>query len=284
MKNIISIFALLVLSLELNAFEIKRKFSTQMTGEFEKFLEISCTAKDKNFCNQLCANDLICKVPEVLCEDCITESSQLMHSVFVDDVNLTYKADIMFIENNQLLGFLKNRKFMSMPYDFFLNKFSFNRKEILKKEFEKLCYINIESATLILTVDDKNAASQIVGVICKDSEGSVVLPINLNPEFTKQQTDFWQILNVEIGYQIAPLKLKMSTELGIAIKEIAKESVKDSAATIEISIEEPAQELIKPTACRVKQFSDGTGFADNDYYHQCIKPKIVRKKKNSRRK
>lgn len=212
MKKIISIFFLSMITLQTQGVELKSKLALGPAGEFQKFLEVSCAANDKPICNEVCNNDVLCKVPEVLCADCITQKSQLMYSIFTD-VNSIFKANMMFIDTAQLIGFLKNKKFLSIPPDLFINMFTPEKKELLKKEFEQLCYIHVESATLLTTVNENNQVDEIVGVICKDTMGSVVLPITLNPEFSNEQTDFWQKLNTELGLPINNLKLKMTTEL-----------------------------------------------------------------------
>jgi len=211
MKQILSILFFSVLSLQIQALEMKSKISADASGEIQKYLEVVCSSKDNGFCQQLCTNPAICKVSEVLCEDCVTQKSQLIYSVFTD-VNSIFKANILFVDQIQLIGFLKSTKFISIPNDLFINMFTPEKKEFLKKEFEKLCYINVQSATLLATVNEKNQADELVGVICQDNIGSVVLPISLNPEFSNQQSDFWEKLNVQIGYQTESPKLKMTTE------------------------------------------------------------------------
>lgn len=213
MKQILTLLILSLTSFQLMALEMKSKLSVDATGDLDKYLEVSCTSKDSDFCQQLCLNPVTCKVPEVLCEDCVTQKSQLIYSVFTD-VNSIFKANIMFVEPAQLLGFLKTTKFISIPHDLFINMFTPEKKESLKKEFEKLCYLNVQSATLLATVNAKNQAEDLVGVVCQDALGSVVLPIGLNPEFSNQQSDFWDKLNVQIGFHTEGLKLKMTTELG----------------------------------------------------------------------
>jgi hypothetical protein len=210
--KILPLILVIISSLNVSALEIQSQLSVQPSGEIEKFLDVTCQKNQKDFCEQLCSSDTYCKIPEILCEDCVTQKSQLMYSLFTD-VNSIFKADIMFIEPVQLIGFLKNRKFISIPHDLFINMFTPEKKDQLKKEFEKLCYINVENAILLATVNENNQATDLVGVVCKDTMGSVVLPVTLNPEFSNNQPDFWQKLNEDIGYKTESLKLKMSMEL-----------------------------------------------------------------------
>jgi hypothetical protein len=271
-KIILMIFSFLSLNTTALALELKSKIAVDPTGEIEKFLEVSCSTKDNHFCQQLCQNPITCKVPEVLCEDCVTQKSQLIYTVFTD-VNSIFKADILFIEPVQLMGFLKNSKFISIPNDLFINMFTPEKKEALKKEFEKLCYINVQSATLLATVNEQNQAEELVGVVCQDNLGSVVLPISLNPEFSNQQSDFWTKLNARIGYQTETLKLKMATELNLNTSTIIPNT--DTSVS---SVELAHRELSKSSICRIKNFTDGTSEALNkEYYDKCMTEKPRRK-------
>lgn len=271
-KKIITLLMFSFLSLQTTALELKSKIAVDSSGEIEKFLEVSCSTKDNSFCQQLCQNPTTCKVPEVLCEDCVTQKSQLIYTVFTD-VNSIFKADVLFIEPVQLMGFLKNSKFISIPNDLFINMFTPEKKEALKKEFEKLCYINVQSATLLATVNEKNQAEELVGVVCQDNLGSVVLPISLNPEFSNKENDFWAKLNAQIGYRTETLKLKMATELNL--------NTTTTAANPETSndpVELAHRELSKSSICRIKNFTDGTSEAMNkEYYDKCMAQKPRRK-------
>ncbi len=272
MKTIATLMILSFLSLQSLALEMKSKILVNGNGEIEKFLEVSCTTKDNNFCQQLCENPVTCKVPEVLCEDCVTQKSQLIYTVFTD-VNSIFKANVLFIEPVQLMGFLKNSKFISIPNDLFINMFTPEKKEALKKEFEKLCYINVQSATLLATVNEQNQAEELVGVICQDNLGSVVLPISLNPEFSNKETDFWTKLNAQIGFRTETLKLKMTTELNLNTTTTLA-SPQASNSPVELA----HRELSKSSICRIKNFTDGTSEAMNkDYYEKCMAQKPRRK-------
>ena len=267
MKQVLTIFIFSFLCFQVQGLEMKSKISADASGEIQKYLEVLCTTKDNGFCQQLCTNPVICQVPEVLCEDCVTQKSQLMYTIFTD-VNSIFKANILFVEPVQLMGFLKNTKFISIPNDLFINMFTPEKKEILKKEFEKLCYIHVESATLLATVNEKNQAEELVGVICQDTMGSVVLPVSLNPEFTSQQSDFWDKLNLQIGYRTESLKLKMTTELNL------RESTQQNSTLTFVPQIKIENELSSSSLCRIKNFTDGTSESMNkDYYEKCIKNK-----------
>ena len=305
MKKIVYLTLMMFISLSAGALELRSKMSLSDSGELSKYLEVTCT-NNTTTCQQLCGNQSICQIPEVLCEDCVSQKSQLMYTIFTD-VNSIFKADIMFISEQQLIGFLQKRRFISIPHDIFINMFTPEKKELLKKEFEKLCYINVQSATLLATVNEKNQADELVGVICKDNMGSVVLPMQLNPEFSKQESQFWDKLNTEMGLRADSLKLKMSMELDQ--KTTPPEAATDQAVKLKMSLElgatekpntqdltispstqsnlsartiehriyqtgstkkivTPAAELAneEPSICRLKRFSDGTSKAIEKEY------------------
>jgi len=305
MKKIFLALSTVLFALCTNAVELKSKLTLSDNGEMQKYLEVTCQP-NSTVCQNLCGQQQICQVPEVLCEDCVSQKSQLMYTIFTD-INSIFKADIMFISEEQLIGFLKKRKFISIPHDIFLNMFTPEKKELLKKEFEKLCYINVESATLLATVNSRNQADELVGVICKDKTGSVVLPMQLNPDFSKQQTDFWDKLNIEIGMRAESLKLKMDYELS-SLKAVpvtspiftatssketitiatpptttisaAAEPVVQQSQSKGLSMTVSSEELEKqePAICRIKNFSDGTSQSlEKEYWEKCVRGK---KKKN----
>lgn len=300
MKKIILALSTVLFALCTNAVELKSKLTLSDNGEMQKYLEVTCQP-NSTVCQNLCGQQQICQVPEVLCEDCVSQKSQLMYTIFTD-INSIFKADIMFISEEQLIGFLKRRKFISIPHDIFLNMFTPEKKELLKKEFEKLCYINVESATLLATVNSRNQADELVGVICKDKTGSVVLPMQLNPDFSKQQTDFWDKLNIEIGMRAESLKLKMDYELSShktetpapvtiqnqapviipqttvisATAEPVIQQTQSKGLRMTVSSEELEQQ--EPAICRMKNFSDGTSQSfEKEYWEKCVRGK---KKKN----
>lgn len=305
MKKIFIALSTVLFTISTYSVELKSKFTLTDTGEMYKYLEVTCQSQS-NVCQNLCGEQQTCRIPEVLCEDCVSQKSQLMYTIFTD-INSIFKADIMFISDEQLIGFLKKRKFISIPHDIFLNMFTPEKKELLKKEFEKLCYINVESATLLATVNSRNQADELVGVICKDKIGSVVLPMQLNPDFSKQQADFWDKLNTEIGLRAESLKLKMEYELdsyktapvqvtavtpaqGATTVVVPETTVINQSAepviqqetqskTLRMTVSSEALEQQEPTICRTKNFSDGTSqVLEIEYYQKCV----VNKRKKSK--
>lgn len=194
-----------------SALEINSTIAISATGQLDKSVEITCH-KNSTVCQEICAHESFCKIPEELCEDCSSDKSHLMKTVFTD-INSIFKADIEFVSDQQMIQFFKTRKFMTIPYSVFLNPFNPEKKDYLKTEFEKLCYISVKDSTLIATLNSKNQVEDLVGVICKDAFGSVILPIQFNPSYSNESKDYWKKLNEEIGVYQEGLKLKLTTEL-----------------------------------------------------------------------
>ena len=277
MKTILTTI-LFALSIQTFALDMKSKIAVDATGEIQKYLEVTCGTNEKNFCQQLCSDSTSCRIPENLCQDCVTQKSQMMYSIFTD-INTIFKSDIMFVENQQLLTFLKNKKFISIPHDLFINMFTPEKKDALKNEFEKLCQIRVQSATLLATVNEDNQADQLVGVICQDTMGSVVLPISLNPAFTNQQVDFWENLNAQIGQTTDGLKLKLTTEFGTSTAQENTYKVTDFSVSTEKSHINRTQtnlqtELSQSSVCKIRTYTDGTSPVINaELYKKCMNNK-----------
>ncbi len=277
MKTLITII-LLALTVQTFALDMKSKIAVDATGEIQKYLEVNCGSNEKNFCHQLCSDSTSCRIPENLCQDCVTQKSQMMYSIFTD-INTIFKSDIMFVENQQLLTFLKSKKFISIPHDLFINMFTPEKKEALKNEFEKLCQIRVQSATLLATVNEDNQADQLVGVICQDAMGSVVLPISLNPAFANQQPNFWENLNAQIGQTTDGLKLKLTTELSVSTRQqntykIADFTVATGKPIVIHSGLSIQTELSQSSVCKIRSYTDGTSpVINNEIYDKCMKNK-----------
>jgi uncharacterized protein YlbG (UPF0298 family) len=212
MKWFIGPFLLLNVNVS-NAITIRSQISLTDSGELRKYLEISCESHEASFCQHLCNAEKVCEVPEKLCRDCLTSKSQVFFSVF-NELNSTFKSNFAPVSNNKLLYFLKNNNFLSLPHDIFLNMFNPENKEILRKEFEQLCYIKVTDAILLATLNSQKQIEDIVGVICTDMQGtSLVLPVKLNPIFANSKSDFWDLLSAEIGEMTESLVLKMEKEI-----------------------------------------------------------------------
>lgn len=290
MKQIITVILLTILTASAQAIEIKSKIALLTSNEVQKFLEVRCDQKNSGFCENLCANAASCEIPEIICEECVSQKSQMMYTVF-NGVESIFKANIMNVEEAQLLNFLKTKKFMSIPHDTFLNMFTPQKKEQLKKEFEKLCLINVQSAVLLATIDEKNQADELVGVICQDTMGSVVLPVEMNANFSQQQAqNFWNKLNTEIGIRAEGLKLKMSEDIQLE-RHTTTETFAMKASDL------PAQSLSSASLCKIAKivnFADGTlNDMAEGYKDKCLRsqqPEVIEyaptnkaKKKKSRK-
>lgn len=203
--------ALLFLTQFSSALEINSTITLSPSGQIEKSIEITCDKKS-TACLEICENETFCKIPEELCQDCSSDKSHLMKTIFTD-VNSIFKADIQFVSEQQIVQFFKTRKFMTIPYSVFLNPFNPEKKDYIKSEFEKLCYISVKDSTLIATLNSNHEVEDLVGVICKDAFGSVILPIQFNPSYSSETKDYWEKLNEEIGVYQEGLKLKLTTEL-----------------------------------------------------------------------
>ena len=204
MKNLI---VLLTVFTSLNAFssyQIRSQLATIENNEIEKRLILTCSAEE-TICQQTCNIQKGCILKEVICEDCATQQSQLLHTVLTD-VKSKFSTDAKFVNNDYVADFFKSKKFMTVSYDSFLNYFTPEKKEELKKTYESLCYATADGAMMLLTINDNNQLEDLVGTICHYSNGrSLVLPIELNSDFSNKSINYWDRLD--------PLKLRFDFEL-----------------------------------------------------------------------
>lgn len=191
MKNIFISFSLIFLSLQAIAFSASSNIKIGPNGELLKTLSLECSPRD-SLCDQTCGNPNQCQIPETICEDCATESSALLHTIFTD-LPRVFTSEFSSVDQSQVSQFLKTKKFMTLSDDSFLNLFTPEKRSEIKTQFESLCYIQkISSALLLTTLNEQNQIDQLVGVICEDQKGqSVVLPMQFNPLFSNKRIYFW---------------------------------------------------------------------------------------------
>jgi len=191
MKKLLMAFSLIFLSLQAIAFSASSKITVSSIGELLKTLSLECSPRD-SICQQTCGNPNNCQIPETICEDCATESSALLHTIFTD-LPRVFKSEFLAVDQTQVSQFFKTKKFMTLSHDSFLNLFTPEKKNEIKAQFESLCYIqNVGSALLLTTLNEQNQIDQLVGVICRDQKGqSAVLPMQYNPMFSNKRIYFW---------------------------------------------------------------------------------------------
>jgi hypothetical protein len=292
MKKLILLTTLFVSNL-MFGFTIQSKITVSITGEIEKYLEMNCNPLRKDStCLQLCTNQVKCVIPEVICQDCGTKQSQLMYSIFTD-VNTLFKSDTKMVDTNSVISFLKNKKFISIPPDLFINMINPEKKDVLKVEFEKLCPTKVNNAILLATVNEQNKADQLVGVICNDNIGSTLLPIQLNPDFSNAKSDFWDIINGKMSQKMGDISLRLTTQLSresmhkIRGAQEISNTIERQSITIPFDdspnwiheVNQGIKEREKqnggvPSICKSHQFSDGTSQSvEEEYYQKCVKNK-----------
>lgn len=274
MAKLIYLIFTLQLCVQAFAYDVASKITIDEKGAVQKYLQLTCSSKE-NLCKKLCKNSTECKIPEVLCQECATQKSQLLYSVFTD-VNSVFQADVEFISEEQFVGFLKNRKFISIPHDLFLNMFTPENKEVIKLEFERLCVTDVSKAILLATVNSKNEADELVGVMCKDDYGTLVLPMHFNLNYSNKKSEFWNKLNAEIGYRVTEIVHKTPIKK-VPIEQKQVVSLKDTTQKVPIAKQKPKKPEV-PAFCRMKYFSDGTSAAmEKEFYEKCPKPKDGKK-------
>ncbi len=197
------------------AIDYNSKLEITSNGEISKYLEVTCNKDESTFCSRLCANNSTCSIPETLCQDCATQKSQLMYTIFTD-INSMFKSSSQSIQEAQIVNFLKTQRFLSITSDSILNWVTPENRDSLKIEFNKLCSNNAIDSTLLVTVDSQNQADQLVGIVCRNNQQASIAPVSLNPEYSLQNTNFWGLVNNQIANETETLKLKLSTELSKA--------------------------------------------------------------------
>lgn len=203
--TIISIIIFTAISSISFAYEIKTALLLNSNNEVEKQLTMTCKESDV-LCLQTCQDQKKCVLPETFCEDCATQKSQVFSMLFTD-IESILKTNIVFIDQTVVAEFFKQKKFMTVRYDSFLNYLNPEKKMEIKSKLESLCYVSVHEAYVLTTLDDNNNLNDIVGVFCQDKTNqTVLLPTFFNPLFSKKSMDFW---NEFSGAKNPPLILKM---------------------------------------------------------------------------
>jgi hypothetical protein len=242
MNKLILTLLLTTFSISGWAIDYNSKLEISSNGEINKYLEVTCNKNESTFCSRLCANESSCAIPETLCQDCTTQKSQLMYTIFTD-INSMFKSSSQSIQDAQVVQFLKTQKFLTITSDSFLNWVTPENKDALKLEFNKLCSNTAIDSTLLVTVDNQNQADQLVGIVCRNNQQASIAPVTLNPEYSLQNSNFWGVVNHQIAAETETLKLKLSIELQKA-KHVNGFSVKTDAPIILKMSDELSKESI----------------------------------------
>ncbi|MFZ3231050.1 MAG: hypothetical protein WA160_12660 [Pseudobdellovibrio sp.] len=211
MKTLLFLFSI-TLSLQTFGYQFRSQITTSPSDEIVKRLILTCKAEE-TICQEICSIRKGCILNETLCEDCATQQSQVLHTLFTD-ITSVFRTDVMFVDNKLIAEFFKRKKFMTISYDSFLNYFNPEKKSEIKATFESLCYVPVNDATILTVISDTNNLEEVIGMICHDTDrNAVILPIEMNLNFSNKNLDFWQKLNVESGFPIKGIDLKVSAKI-----------------------------------------------------------------------
>lgn len=199
------------------AFNIESLTDFNAQGDIIKNLTITCE-KDDTFCISLCEAKDQCVIPETICQDCMSPKEQVVYSAF-NEITTYLNTELSGISNQLVIYFFKNRQFMSITHNSFLNYFNPEEQSEVQKSFNQLCRIKSpRQSFLIATINPNKGIEAIVGIACTDAFGKTsIFPMINNPNFTGTQSNFWQNLAQQArnNHQFSDrvLRLKMDTEL-----------------------------------------------------------------------
>lgn len=216
MKMTIPILMLIFCNIA-QAFLIESVTDFNAQGDVIKNLTFTCE-KNEIFCKSLCEVKAHCVIPETICQDCMSPKEQVVYSAF-NEITTYLNTELSGISDPLMIYFLKNRKFMSITHNSFLNYFNPEEQSEVQKSFNQLCHIkNPQQSFLIASINQNKGIEAIVGIACTDAFGKTsIFPMINNPNFSGQQSNYWQNLaqqaRVNIQYDDRVLKLKMDVEL-----------------------------------------------------------------------
>ncbi|MBC7464986.1 MAG: hypothetical protein H7256_03250 [Bdellovibrio sp.] len=196
MKHLIALIFVFS-SLPAFSYQLRSQIAINQSNELDKRLIMTCL-NGETVCQDTCNIANGCILQETICEDCASAKSQLLRTM-VTDIKSIFKTDPMFVESVLVSKFFREKKFMTISYDTFLNFFTPEKKDQIKADFESLCYVDVDSAMMLVTLDEKNQMEDLVGTICHDRLGySSILPMELHPNFSNKTLDFWKNLGVGV--------------------------------------------------------------------------------------
>lgn len=201
---------------ELNAFQVESSFNLSEKNGLEKNSLFICQAQE-SFCMNLCRNQDKCMIPETLCIDCLSQKSQDI-TIIYSEPHTYFQSQNKFVNLIALSYYFKNKKFLLLDYQSFMNYKSPEKTEVHLNHFQQFCSNNSLNNLIILDIDPITfSIKSIPGIICQsEAEQSYVLPLEVKTEFKKiDQLDLWKSINLEVYQKILDLKFKMDYGLKI---------------------------------------------------------------------
>lgn len=198
MKHLIALFFVFS-SLPAFSYQLRSQLELNDSNELYKRVIMTCL-NGETVCEDTCGVAKGCILPETICKDCASMANDDLRTMLTN-VKMKFTTDPMFVESALVSKFFKEKKFMTVAYDTFLNFINPEDKEKIKATYESLCYVDVDSAMLLVTIDENEKLDKLVGTICHDRLGySSILPMESNPNFSNKTLDFWQ--NLGIGMKL----------------------------------------------------------------------------------
>lgn len=213
MKKFILV-ASLIMSQNLLAYKMHSQISFTAETGLSKSLIIDCS-EGELLCKKTCDNVVSCIVPEVLCADCASEKSHEMNTIYSSKADEYFQSGRIITSDNAISYFLKNKKFMTIGYDLFLNFLTPELSSEISIVFNNICGNNSNKNLMLAEINSEtNNIQAIPGIICADPDENAQLhELIFNPKYSLQKNKFWKALQIEAEKAFIIMSSKLELRL-----------------------------------------------------------------------
>lgn len=165
------LIALILLSFQCHAFEIKSVPMQNSAGVFQIFTQIQCQNLNDDSCQKICGVQDVCNRPEPTCLNCAGTANELIRILFTR-LDSFYQSSPEHMSGEELIEYIATQKYVLLSshsvYNFHK---AWDAPETLAL-FQSFCDLPTEQPLLLVQLDNIGQPVELKAVICQDSMGS----------------------------------------------------------------------------------------------------------------